>query len=154
MEKKTVKAVTRKQKYLAAIAGDGVAPSPITSDEKLLYNIAEKTNEGGGSGGDDTEYVTFTMNYDLGKYVCDHSHSQIKAAMRANKKVVGVVAAQEEGSVMKSFLPSFFDGPIDEALAVVFYGVGVSTDHGLPVMSTVEAKVTAAGAVAVTINRL
>ena len=51
MEKKTVKAVTRKQKYLAAIAGDGVAPSPITSDEKLMYNIAEKTNEGGGSGG-------------------------------------------------------------------------------------------------------
>ena len=51
MEKKTVKAVTRKQKYLAAIAGDGVAPNPITSDEKLMYNIAEKTNEGGGSSG-------------------------------------------------------------------------------------------------------
>jgi len=51
MEKKTVKAVTRKQKYLAAIAGDGVAPSPITSDEKLMYNIAEKMNNGGGSGG-------------------------------------------------------------------------------------------------------
>lgn len=51
MEKKTVKAVTRKQKYLAAITGDGVAPSPITSDEKLMYNIAEKMNNGGGSGG-------------------------------------------------------------------------------------------------------
>lgn len=51
MEKKTVKAVTRKQKFLAAIAGDGVAPHPITSDEKLMYNIAEKTNEGGDSTG-------------------------------------------------------------------------------------------------------
>ena len=54
MAKKTVKAVTRKQKYLAAIAGDGVAPSPITSDEKLMYNIAEKVNEGGDSGGGST----------------------------------------------------------------------------------------------------
>jgi len=52
MAKVITKAVTRFQKFLAAIAGDGTAPNPITSDEKLMYNIAEKMNEsGGGSGG-------------------------------------------------------------------------------------------------------
>lgn len=51
MAKITVKAVTRLQKFLAAIAGDGVAPNPITDKEKLLHNIAENVNNGGGSGG-------------------------------------------------------------------------------------------------------
>lgn len=51
MEKITVRAVTRLQKFLAAIAGDGVAPDPITDKEKLLHNIAENVNNGGGSGG-------------------------------------------------------------------------------------------------------
>ena len=44
MAKKTVKAVTRLQKFLAAIAGDCGAPEPITDFEKLLYNIAEAVN--------------------------------------------------------------------------------------------------------------
>lgn len=51
MAKITVKAVTRLQKFLAAIAGDGAAPNPITDKEKLLHNIAENVNNGGGSGG-------------------------------------------------------------------------------------------------------
>lgn len=189
MAKIITKAVTRLQKFLAAIAGDAVAPTPITNQEKLLFNIAEEmkaasasdlpdigssdknkylhTNEstgalewaGGGSGGDDTEYVTFTMDDALGEYVCDHSYEQIKETMRANKKVIGVVVAQEEGSVMKSFLPSFFDGSIDEGggsayFAIIFFGVGVSNDHGLPAMSTVAASVTMAGVVDVRINLL
>lgn len=45
MEKKTVKAVTRLQKFLAAIAGDREAPEPITDFEKLLYNIAEAISQ-------------------------------------------------------------------------------------------------------------
>lgn len=44
MAKKTVKAVTRLQKFLAAIAGDCDAPEPITDFEKLLYNIAEEVH--------------------------------------------------------------------------------------------------------------
>lgn len=51
MAKITVKAVTRLQKFLAAIAGDGAAPNPITDKEKLLHNIAENVNNGGDSGG-------------------------------------------------------------------------------------------------------
>lgn len=51
MAKITVKAVTRLQKFLAAIAGDGAAPNPITDKEKLLHNIAENVNNGGGTGG-------------------------------------------------------------------------------------------------------
>ena len=42
MAKIITKAVTRLQKFLAAIAGDGVAPNPITDKEKLLFNIAEE----------------------------------------------------------------------------------------------------------------
>lgn len=39
-----VKAITRFQKFLNAIAGNGEAPEPITNLEKLLANIAEKIN--------------------------------------------------------------------------------------------------------------
>lgn len=42
MAKIITKAVTRLQKFLAAIAGDAVAPTPITNQEKLLFNIAEE----------------------------------------------------------------------------------------------------------------
>lgn len=42
MAKIITKAVTRLQKFLAAIAGDAVAPTPITDKEKLLFNIAEE----------------------------------------------------------------------------------------------------------------
>lgn len=44
MAKVTAKAITRLQKFLAAIAGDATAPSPVTNNEKLLYNIAEAMN--------------------------------------------------------------------------------------------------------------
>lgn len=35
-----VNPITRRQKFLAAIAGDAEPPEPITETEKLLYNIA------------------------------------------------------------------------------------------------------------------
>lgn len=35
-----VNPITRRQKFLAAIAGDAELPEPITETEKLLYNIA------------------------------------------------------------------------------------------------------------------
>ena len=60
MAKVKVDAITRSQKYLAAIAGDGTAPAPVTDCEKLLYNIAEKTNE---------ESVPGVNTADYGKYL-------------------------------------------------------------------------------------
>lgn len=101
MEKKTVKAVTRKQKYLAAIAGDGVAPNPITSDEKLMYNIAEKVNEGGGSGGDNnTEIVNFTITYDSENdsygATCDHTFAQLDSARIAGKDIIPIINVPAE----------------------------------------------------------
>lgn len=42
MAKILTKAVTRLQKFLAAIAGDATAPTPVTNQEKLLFNIAEE----------------------------------------------------------------------------------------------------------------
>ena len=48
MAKVETNPVTRRQKLLGAIAGDNTAPAPITETERLLYNIAEKVNEGGG----------------------------------------------------------------------------------------------------------
>jgi hypothetical protein len=116
---------------------------------------------GGGSGGDDTEYVTFTMDDALGEYVCDHSYERIKDAMLANKKVVGLVVYQDQeaGNVMKSYLPSIFDGSIEEGggssyFAIIFFGVGVSSDHGSPAMSTVQALVTMQGVVGVRFNAI
>lgn len=41
MAKVNVNAITKLQKYLAAIAGDATAPAPITTMDKLLWNIAE-----------------------------------------------------------------------------------------------------------------
>lgn len=41
MAKVNVNAITRLQKYLAAVAGDATAPDPVTDLEKLLYNIAQ-----------------------------------------------------------------------------------------------------------------
>lgn len=49
MAKVNVDAITRLQKYLAAIAGNGTAPTPITDFEKLLYNIAETVGAAGES---------------------------------------------------------------------------------------------------------
>lgn len=49
MAKVNVNAITKLQKYLAAIAGDGTAPTPITDFEKLLYNIAEAVGSAGES---------------------------------------------------------------------------------------------------------
>lgn len=49
MAKVNVNAITKLQKYLAAIAGDGTAPTPVTDFEKLLYNIAEAVGAAGES---------------------------------------------------------------------------------------------------------
>lgn len=49
MAKVNVNAITRLQLYLAAIAGDATAPTPITDFEKLLYNIAEAVGAAGES---------------------------------------------------------------------------------------------------------
>jgi thiamine pyrophosphokinase len=91
MEKTTVKAVTRLQKFLAAIAGDGVAPNPITDQEKLLHNIAENVNNGGGSGGGGVEIVRF----DKSKFEdsntegrCDHTLDELIQAYAAGKDVL------------------------------------------------------------------
>lgn len=40
LTKVPVNPITRRQKFLAAIAGDAELPEPITETEKLLYNIA------------------------------------------------------------------------------------------------------------------
>ena len=101
MAKITVKAVTRLQKFLAAIAGDGVAPNPITDKEKLLHNIAENVNNGGGSGGggvlvvnrltvgdgDDTSYVldkTWQEIYDADYPVINSRVTNGKSFMLVN----------------------------------------------------------------------
>ena len=54
MAKVNVNAITKLQKYLAAIAGDTEAPTPITTMDKLLYNIAEAV--GGASESELPEY--------------------------------------------------------------------------------------------------
>ena len=53
MAKVDAKAITRLQKYLSAIAGDGEAPEPITDLEKHLYNIAENVGAGSGESAED-----------------------------------------------------------------------------------------------------
>ena len=56
MAKVETNPVTRRQKFLGAIAGDNDAPAPITENEKLLYNIAEQVQSGGG--GDELPEIT------------------------------------------------------------------------------------------------
>ena len=50
MAKILTKAVTRLQKFLAAIAGDATAPIPVTNQERLLFNIAEEMKATSASG--------------------------------------------------------------------------------------------------------
>lgn len=122
MEKKTVKAVTRKQKYLAAIAGDGVAPNPITSDEKLLYNIAEKTNEGG----DDKFIVTFTLTSESGGTM-DHTNVEILDAYTAGKTIMFDIALGDISTQVQATIGAYFDGITYPS----FNALGVNADHQL-----------------------
>lgn len=53
MAKVNTKKNTRLLKYLAAIAGDGEAPNPITELERHLYNIAQNVGAGSGESSED-----------------------------------------------------------------------------------------------------
>lgn len=126
MEKKTVKAVTRKQKYLAAIAGDGVAPSPITSDEKLMYNIAEKVNEGGGSGGADRFVVTLTPTSESGGTM-NHTNAEILDAYMAGKTIMFDISLGDISTQVQATIGAYFDGVNYPS----FNAIGVDTEHRL-----------------------
>jgi len=122
MEKKAVKAVTRKQKYLAAIAGDGVAPSPITSHEKLMYNIAEKTNEGGGSGGG-VEIVRFVKSKSADSNTegtCDHTLDELLQAYAAGKAILCYIADYNGFMTPLGFLVVYDDPDNSNAITPTF----------------------------------
>lgn len=96
MAKKKVKAITRLQRFLAAIAGDAVALEPVTNEEKLLYNIAEKLNEQtpSGSGG----VLVVTADNADGAGSLNKTWQEITAAMRTGGAIIVSDTAQgEEG---------------------------------------------------------
>lgn len=85
MAKVTTNPITRRQKFLGAIAGDNEAPVPITDTERLLHNIAEQVNNGSSSGEQYIVHMTPTSS-DGGEM--DHTNEEILDAYNAGKTII------------------------------------------------------------------
>lgn len=149
MAKILTKAVTRLQKFLAAIAGDATAPTPVTNQEKLLFNIAEEmkaassselpkitaANDGqvltansgvwvaaNPSGG--TERFVVTFSFDMGENGCtsDKTFAECVAAWNGGK----VMFANDEQA--GTYIPVSTIGYIEGGEIEYFSFVSIDAD--------------------------
>lgn len=124
MAKVDTKAITRIEKFLKAIAGDDVAPDPITDLEKLLYNIAENVNAGGSSSGG--PFVITNTNGTL-----DKTWQEIYDAI-SNATICVISHSQEDGNSLEFVTGAYL---IENMYVVEVASGGYSTDsaNGYPV---------------------
>ncbi len=122
MAKKKANAITRLQKFLAAIAGDTTAPEPVTNEEKLLYNIAEKANDPT----DDKFIVTLMPTSESGGTM-DHTNAEILDAYMAGKTIMFDIALGDISTRVQATLAASFDNVTYPS----FNALGVNADHQL-----------------------
>ncbi len=98
--------VTRRQKFLGAIAGDNEAPTPITETEKLLNNIDEQVN-GGGAG--EQFIVTMTPTSETGGTM-DKTNAEILEAYMRGQTIMFDIALDNISCRVQATLAATFEG--------------------------------------------
>ena len=121
-----VKAITRLQKFLNAIAGNGEAPEPITDSEKLLANIAE----GGGGGGND-----LIVTLDTNTNTIDKTFDEIATAFHARRNIYLYQSYPNSEAVVKYTLSAYYEA--EHSRYAMFYTVIVE-EVGSIVILTIE----------------
>ncbi len=122
MTKVKTNPITRRQKFLGAIAGGNEAPAPITENEKLLYNIVQKANDGTC----EQFVVKMTLTSESGGTM-DHTNKEIAEAYAAGKTIMFDITLGTIACRVQATLAAAFDGVEYPS----FNAIGANTDHQL-----------------------